>query len=302
MTDNFRKYARIGFNHHCFFPCKDNPAYHVETLPVIVNRKDIEVVDLTIPYGREYRQAAIDIVKNSGKTIVYNGYLLPTGKIPLGTLSYTERQQIVMLGKDQADAAKESGAKYFMQSVGADPGKELRKKSFEALGEYIYELSSYMAGMGNMAFLIELMDRDLDKKSLCGPSEEVMEFIDKLSGKVPNIGVVLDINHIILMGESFDHAFTTCKKYLKHVHLGNCILKDRKHPWWGGVHPPVGLEGGEVDTKEMSEIFKVLLETGYLNEKNPGTMALEVKVLPGKSVEETIEDQLARVYKAWEMI
>lgn len=303
MKESIKRYAKIGFSHHCFFPCRDNPVYHLETLPRVVNRKDIEVTDLTIPYGKKFREAAADFVRKSGKIIVYNGYLMPTSKIPLGTLSFTERQQIVLLAKDQVDAAYACGARYFMQSVGADPGPGNRRKAFEGLGEYIFEVSSYITGKGgNMPFLIELMDREICKKSLCGPSDEVIEFVDALSGKVPDIGVVLDINHIILMGETFEHAFNTCKKYLRHVHLGNCILKDRSHEWWGGAHPPVGMEGGEIDIPQLTGIFRILLKTGYLNPEKPGTLSLEIRAFPGMSVEETIEDNLERVRKAWEMV
>jgi sugar phosphate isomerase/epimerase len=302
MQNNLGEYAKIGLNHHCMYPCKDNPAIHAQTLPLIVNRDDIEAADITIPYGEQYRARSIEVVRSSGKTIIYNGYLMPTVKIPPTTFSFTERAQIYMLARDQADVACEAGAKYFMQSVGADPGIENRRKAFECLGEYIYEISSYIDAKRDMPFLIELMDRNLHKKSLCGPSEEVMEFVDRLSSKVPNIGVVLDVNHIVLMEETFEHAFTTCSKYLRHVHLGNCILKDRTHPWWGGTHPPIGIEGGEVDIADMSAIFRILLDTGYLNKAEPGTMCLEIRASPGKTEEETISDNLSRIYKAWEMV
>jgi len=84
-------FARLGLTHNSLFPAKHDPAWHLETLPRIVNRQDIEVVDLTIPYGREYRAKAVEVVRASGKTTIYNGYLMPTPLIPLGTLSPTER-------------------------------------------------------------------------------------------------------------------------------------------------------------------------------------------------------------------
>ena len=154
----------------------------------ILNRQDLECVDLTIPYAEPYRSRAVEMIRSSGKTVIYNGYLMPTAKIPLCTLSPTERAQILMLARDQVDVAYEAGCTWFMQSVGADPGPENRAKAFEALGEYIYELSSYMAKKGNMAFLIELMDRSMHRKSLCGPTDETMEFMRKLRSKGPQCG------------------------------------------------------------------------------------------------------------------
>lgn len=260
------------------------------------------VADITIPYGEKYREQALNIVKKSGKDTVYNGYLMPTSKIPLGTLSHTERAQILMLAKDQVDMAYEAGVKYFMQSTGTDPGSENRKDAFECLGEYIYELSCYMSTKGDVAFLIELMDRDVDKKSLCGPTEEVVGFLDRLKAKVPNVGLVVDLAHIPLMKESISHVFRTSEQYIRHVHLGNCIMKDRSSEWWGDKHPPIGIEGGEIDIPELKEVFEILLDMGYLNNKNPGTMTLEIKPFTGKSEDETIRDNLIRLNKAWEMI
>jgi hypothetical protein len=117
MNKNIRDYAKIGLNHHCLYPCKDNPAFHADTLYEVVNRDDIEVVDLTIPYGEPYRKRSIEVVKSCGKTVIYNGYLMPTAKIPLSIFSYTERAQIIKLAKDQVDIACDAGAGQPIQNL-----------------------------------------------------------------------------------------------------------------------------------------------------------------------------------------
>jgi sugar phosphate isomerase/epimerase len=111
--------------------------------------------------------------------------------------------------------------------------------------------------------------------------------------------VVLDVNHLILMGEPFRDAFQCCRDYLKHIHLGNCILKDRSHPLWGGSHPPIGIEGGEIDVPQLTELFRLLLDIGYLDRGSRGTMSLEIVPFPGRSPEETIDDNLKRLQEAW---
>ena len=292
-------FARLGLTHNSLFPTKHDPRLHLETLPRVVDRQDIEVVDLTIPYGREYRAKAVEIVKASGKTTIYNGYLMPTPLMPLGTLSPTERAQLLLLARDQVDVACEIGSAYFMQSVGADLGPDVRSRAFDALAEYISELDAHIKTKSRMAFLIELMDRHVHKKSLCGPTEEVVEFVCRVRERVPDLGLVLDINHLILMGEPFQEAFLRCRAYLKHLHLGNCVLKDRGHPLWGGNHPPIGIEGGEIDMPQLTELFRLLLEIGYLNREHRGMMSLEIVPFPGRSPEETIDDNLKRLHEAW---
>ncbi len=295
-------YAKIGLTHNSLFPFRDDPARHEQSLSWILERDDIEAVDLTIPYPEPYRTRAINKVKAAGKTTVYNGYMLPTSKIPLGTLSPTEHAQILMLAKEQADIAIEIGSVYFMQSTGADPGPSNRAQAFEQLGFYIAELDRHIRRKSDMPFLIELMDRDTDKRSLCGPTAEVVQFLDRLSPTVPGIGLVVDISHIPLMNETFEHTIKTSLPYMRHIHLGNCILKDRSHLWWGDKHPPLGMAGSEVDTPQIAEVLQLLWDTGYLNHEKRPVISLEIRAFPGKSVEETISDNLNRLYSAWELV
>jgi sugar phosphate isomerase/epimerase len=296
-----RDCAKLGVVHHSLYPCKHNPELHLRTLPCVLGREDTEVVDLTVPYGRQ-RESAIQIIRASGKTIVYNGYLMPTPIIPLGTFSPTERAQLLLLAADQVDVAYRAGAVLFMQSVGADPGEAHRARAFAGLGEYIRRLNDYMKKRGNMSFLIELMDRDVDRKSLCGPTGEVIAFLEDLRRDVPDVGLVLDINHLMLMGEPFEDAFRRCGPYLRHLHLGNCVLGDRSHPMWGGTHPPLGIEGGEVNLPELVTLFRILVDIGYVGAERRGSMTLEITCLPGRTPEETITDNMARLEQAWEAL
>jgi sugar phosphate isomerase/epimerase len=150
-----------------------------------------------------------------------------------------------------------------------------------------------------MGFLIELMDRHAHKRSLCGPSTEVIDFVRRLRERVQDLGVVLDVNHLVLMGEPFREAFSRCRGYLRHLHLGNCILKDRSNPLWGGNHPPIGIEGGEIDVPQLAELFRILRDIGYLSREERGMMSLEIVPFPGRSPEETIEDNMERLRAAW---
>jgi sugar phosphate isomerase/epimerase len=101
------------------------------------------------------------------------------------------------------------------------------------------------------------------------------------------------------MEEPFGEAFERCAPFLKHIHLGNCVLKDRQHPMWGGVHPPLGIQGGEIGPPQLEEFFRILLKIGYLGKERRGSMSLEITLLPGMTAEETLTDNLARLEEAW---
>ena len=87
-----------------------------------------------------------------------------------------------------------------------------------------------------------------------------------------------------------------------HLHLGNCILKDQRHPLWGGNHPPIGIEGGEIGVPQLTDLFRLLLEIGYLDREERGMMSLEIVPFPGRSSEETIDDNLERLRAAWRAV
>ena len=44
------------------------------------------------------------------------------------------------------------------------------------------------------------------------------------------------------------------------------------------------------------------MEIEYLNKENRGALVLEMQPFPGLSVEETITDNMERLFKAWEIV
>lgn len=104
------------------------------------------------------------------------------------------------------------------------------------------------------------------------------------------------------MRENFASAINATGPWLKRIHLGNCVLKDKSHPCYGDTHPPAGYLGGEIDIPEMTEILRSLLDVGFLDKENRGNLLIEMTPWPGKTVEETITDGFDRLEKAWKLV
>ena len=126
--------------------------------------------------------------------------------------------------------------------------------------------------------------------------------MDYLSKTEDNIGIELDVAHIPLMYDDFSYAIKASEKYIKRVHLGNCILKNKDNSLYGDMHPPIGIEGGEIDIPELGLILQNLLEIEYISKKKRNPLVLEMIPFPGKSVEYTITDSMARLEKAWKLV
>ena len=301
MRQDIREYARIGFVHHLLYPrCVGDAAYHFETLNEFVQRDDMETFDCCIPFGEPYKQKAIAAVKNSGKEAVYSMHLFPLRKISLSSDSPQEQNLIRLYLEDQIAVASAMGATGFVFASGADvpaPERPVARENFRNVCEWLCsELDKY-----GITALLEPFDREFDKKFLYGPTSECMELINALKPGIDNFGIELDVAHLPLMGESFEHAFSTVAPKLKRIHIGNCVLKDSSSKWYGDTHPPVGFTGGEIDIPELTEILRLALNIGYLDKTNRGALVLEMQPFPDKTVEETIRDSLKRLEHAWKL-
>ena len=301
MQEEIRKFAKIGLVHHLLYPrCIADPDYHLQTLLRFVKREEIETLDCCIPYGEERRKKAIPVLKDCGKEITYTMHLFPLRKISLGSTCPQEQGLTRLVIKDQIEVAVAVGAARFIFGSGADmpQGRPAAKKAFADFCRWFCkELKPY-----GMTALLEPFDRTFDKKYLYGPTSECVELIESLKPEVDNLALELDVAHLPLMNESFKDAFKTAGPDLKYVHLGNCIKKDASHPWYGDFHPPVGIDGGEIDIPELVSIFRICLDIGYLKEENRGRLVLEMQPFPGKTVDETVQDNLQRLEKAWKLV
>jgi sugar phosphate isomerase/epimerase len=143
---------------------------------------------------------------------------------------------------------------------------------------------------------------DIDKMFLYGPVDDCVKLTERISVKHNNFGFELDMAHLPLMREDSASAIRRTGPWLKRVHLGNCVLKNRDNPRWGDTHPPIGFPDGEIDIPELSQILRSLLDCGFLDKNKRGDLLIEMTPFPGKSVDFTIEDNFAKLEKAWKSL
>lgn len=302
MNQDIRRYARLGLVHHLLYPkCMEDPQDHVRTLEEFVKRVDIETFDCCLPYGSARRKRLIPAVRDCGKQdIAYAAHLFPLRKFPLALPAPHEQAQVRMIVKDMVDQAAAVGAAGFIFASGGPSPEEATEAHHEAFAGFCRWLCGECRPHGITA-LLEPFDFAIDKKFLYGPTDQCVALIRSLEPEVDNFAIQLDLAHVPLMGESFEHAITTASPYLRRVHLGNCVLKDPSHPLYGDHHPPMGIDGGEIDVPELAEILRCLLGVGFLQTENRGSVLMEMTPWPGKTADETVADSMLRLHKAWAM-
>jgi len=303
MQSPISRYARLGLVHHMLYPdCGEHPDRHAATLIEMSRRKDIETFDCCLPYDPAARAELIPALKRCGKTdVTFAVHFFPLRKLSFCVTSTPEQAQARMIAGDMIEQATAIGATGFIVASGGPSPAKATPSHYAAFAASCRWLCDRLRPHG-ITVMLEPFDTTVDKKFLYGSTTDCVALIKSLRPEVDNMGIELDFAHVPLMNESFEHAIRTVSPYLKRVHLGNCILRDTADPRYGDTHPPVGYPGGEIDVPELTEILRLLLDVGFLNEKQRGNLVLEMTPWPDKSVEETIADGFGRVHAAWEAV
>lgn len=303
MHEPLTDYARLGLVHHMLYPdCAENPALHAQTLAALATRSDIETFDCCLPYDAAARADIIAALRACGKTdITFATHFFPLRKISFCTTVLTEQAQIRLLVREMIDGAVAIGATGFIFPSGGPTPAQATPAHHTAFADFCRWLCGELKPHGITA-LLEPFDMTIDKQFLYGPTADCMALLASLRPEVDNFAIELDMAHLPLMGESFAQAIATVAPCLRRVHLGNCVLRDPAHPRYGDTHPPIGFPGGEIDVPELVEILRLLREVGFLNTATRGNLVIEMTPWPGKSVEDTIADNLGRLQTAWAQV
>lgn len=301
MRNSIYKYMKVGLIHFMAYPETikgEGPI--VETLEKIAEDDFFTAVEISWIKDKETRIKAKELLARSHLTVAYGAQprLLLKG-LDLNSLEERKRTEAIREVKAGVDEAYELGGKALAFLSGKDPGEGRRKEAQELLVNSIKEICSYAKSKGNLGITLEIFDHHIDKKCLIGPTEEARRVAEKVRKDFDNFGLLVDLSHLPLLGETPKEAILPIKDYLTHAHIGNCVLKDKSHPAYGDQHPRFGIEGGENDVEELVAFLKVLFEVGFLNEENPPIISFEVKPLKGESSGVVIANAKRVLREAW---
>ncbi|MEY4938461.1 MAG: hypothetical protein RIQ93_196 [Verrucomicrobiota bacterium] len=303
MSETLTQFARLGLVHHMLHARSvDDPDYHVATLEALALRTDIETFDCCLPYGAERQARLARAIRASGKEhVAFAIHLFPLRKLSLAATNYAEQAQARLIIDDMVEQAATIGATGFVFASGGPPHGEANEEHHRAFFEFCCWLCERLAPH-NIDALLEPFDFDHDKNFLYGPLDRSLELMARLREKFPNVGIELDMAHLPLMREDFASAIRRTAPWLKRVHLGNCVSRDRMDPFYGDKHPPIGYPGGDIDLPQLVEILSSLKETGFLSRANRGDLLVEINPFPGRSANDSVADNFQRVQAAWKMV
>ena len=301
MQDSIYKFMKVGLIHFMAYPqVMKGEGPILETLQKIAEDDFFTAVEVSWIKDAKVREKAKKLLEVSHLTVAYGAQpRLLVKKLNLNSFDEAERQEAVDEVKAGVDEAYEIGAKSLAFLSGTDPGGQEREQALKLLISSAKEICDYAESKGDLGITLEVFDQEIEKKCLIGPAKDARMVAEEVREKFDSFGLMVDLSHLPLLGETPAQAIMPIKDYLVHAHMGNCILKDKKHPGYGDQHPRFGIAGGENDVEELKVFLRVLLDVGFLNYQNPPIVSFEVKPLAGESSEVIIANAKRVLREAW---
>lgn len=295
MKESLHSYLKVGIVQIMAFP-DPNPLDGIKKIAEDEFFGAIEIA--SIP--DDVRDEVDRILQSSHLVVGYVGQpTLLSQKLDLNSPIPQQREAAISQMKSGVDEAYSLGAKQLAVLSGPAPARDKYEQAKELLVDSLTQICSYAQSKGNLGIALEIFDRDIDKKCLIGPTEEGVQVAKEVRRHYANFGLMVDLSHLPLLKETADHALKTAGDYLVHIHIGNCVLKDKNHPAYGDKHPSFGLAAGENDVEELRLFLKALMDIGYIGEGKQNIIAFEVKPLSDESPEIVVANAKRTLMEAW---
>lgn len=306
MKEPLTSYMKTGIVHFMAYPeAAKGDSQVVDLLERFARDAFFGAVEITHIRDPKDRKSARRILESSGLSVGYGAHpVIFSNKLDLNHVDDVVRRQAIDRIKSCVDEAYELGAESIVILSGKHPGVSGKEEAISRLVDSIREICAYVQSIGDMKVLLEPFDMEIEKCALIGTASDAARVAHAVRRDFLNFGLLVDMGHLPLIGESAYKTMQTLKDYVMHVHIGNCVMKDKSHPSYGDQHPRFGILEGENGIDELTDFLEVLFEIGYLG-SNSGTLPIvsfEVKPIPGETLELTIAHSKRALVEAWSRV
>jgi len=305
MKGKPQDYMKIGIVHFMAFPeTITGEGAILESIETLCKDDYFQVIEVTRIKDASVRSKAIETVRSAGKVVGFGAQpVILLNKLNPNSLDEGERRQAVSAVCDALPEAYEWEAAGFALLSGTDPDAEKRQQATAALVQSLKEICAESRKLGDMPVLLETFDRKpFGKNCLIGPTVEAVAVAEQVRAEFPSFGLLLDLSHLPLLEETPKSMLETAREFLKHVHIGNCVMRDPNHPAYGDGHPAFGIAGGENGVEELAEFLRVLGEIGYIGEGKQNIVSFEIKPYGDETPDDVIRNAKETMQAAWEKV
>ena len=302
MNEPLQDYIKVGLVHFMAWPeCMGGDGPILDSISAAAADPFFEVLEITRINDPAIRDQAKAILDENEIELGFGAQpILLGGGLDLNHMEDAERRKAIEAVEAGIDEAEQMG----IRNVGVLSGRPDGDKgaAMDRLIDSLKELSAY-AGARGCRVVLETFDQvPYGKNCLIGPTRDAVQVSEAVRAEHPDFGLMLDLSHLPLIGESSEEAIGIAGDHMVHVHMGNCAMDDPEHPAYGDNHPRFGAPGTRNDVPELAEFLRVLLDTGYLTRDERKAISFEVKPMAGEKSEEIIEASKETLLEAWQRL
>ena len=245
-----------------FFPSSMENTQHF--LNVIKTLKNYDICSIEFYYKGNDKKIIKEYLNSHDINNIYLGAMAAKQKnLNLSSPNKELREESVQEMKKCIDDAYFYGANSLLLNSGRCPDNgedeiayEYLKKSLEGLLKYI----DVSAKDYKLNLTLEPGDTRVDSFSLIGNTDLAIKLVQEIREKYKNFGLTMDTSHLRQLDEEPLDSIKKGFPYCNHIHLANCIVKDKTSNLYGDKHPEFGIEGGEISVEELKNILEAIKE------------------------------------------
>jgi sugar phosphate isomerase/epimerase len=308
MKYPWTEYFHLGLVVQAFFPeARGRKGPALEITRKLAADPFFQALEVSGVEGPARQKELAGILRASGKSLVFSGGgYCRSGGHNLHDLDEDGRERAVQQVKKIIDEASVYGCSVLYVMGFEAPAAEDCGRALEKFARSLADLSAYAREKNPSAPLtlsVENFYLLTDRPFLIGPTLDFARMLRDLRKRDPNLGLTFDTSHVLQLKEDLASTFCRVEDVIAHIHLSNCLLRDRSSPFYGDKHPPYGFPGSEVGIPELAGFFRTLKEQNFFSRtfstKKP-VLSLEVITPAGQTPEETLEEAKGALQKAWE--
>ncbi len=167
------------------------------------------------------KEARALLVESEGMVVCFGAQPILLGKkANLNSFDALERLAAIELVKSGVNAAYALGAQKLGLLSGPAVEPRLQDEAAGLLVESLQEIVRYANQQGDLQVTLELFDHATDKRCLVGSTRLAVEVAKEVRKVDQNFGLMVDLSHLPMQGESPAKALSTMRGYLTHAHHG----------------------------------------------------------------------------------
>jgi sugar phosphate isomerase/epimerase len=237
------------------------------------------------------------LLKYKLDSVFLAGYPLKMNQLSLGDLDPAKRKQAIDSVINSIDQAYYYGSKKMLILSGKNYIQESdHKQSIEELEESVIELCSYAKDTAEDYVLDVTLEPFNDKGEpffLIGPTGLTAEFAERVTNECNNFQLTFDLSHAVQLGEDPVESLSCLYKYVKHIHIANCVM-DPTSEFFGDKHPPINFKGGEIFEEDIYRFISHASKLGFFNQVS--MMGIEI-ITPQNSNELDLYRETTKIFK-----